>query len=86
MRALTIALTLLATSALADEAGVASVIDGDTIEVHEQRLARRLAAVPGVWGVAGCIARSPPHSRRKGSRDRPFPVLLRLNPAARMGA
>ncbi len=37
MRALTIALTLLATLALADVAGVASVIDGDTIEVHGQR-------------------------------------------------
>ncbi len=34
MRALTIALVLLATPAFADVAGVASVIDGDTIEVH----------------------------------------------------
>jgi hypothetical protein len=33
MRALTIALCLLATPALADVAGVASVIDGDTIEL-----------------------------------------------------
>ncbi len=38
MRALTIALCLLATPALADMAGVASVIDGDTIEVHGQRI------------------------------------------------
>ncbi len=38
MRALTIALILLATPALADVAGVASVIDGDTIEVHGQRI------------------------------------------------
>ncbi len=38
MRTLTIALTLLATPALADVAGVASVIDGDTIEVHGQRI------------------------------------------------
>ncbi len=37
-RALTIALCLLATPALADVAGVASVIDGDTIEVHGQRI------------------------------------------------
>jgi len=36
--ALTIALCLLATPALADVAGVASVIDGDTIEVHGQRI------------------------------------------------
>ncbi len=38
MRALTIALCLLATPALADVAGTASVIDGDTIEVHGQRI------------------------------------------------
>ncbi len=38
MRALTIALCLLAAPALADVAGTASVIDGDTIEVHGQRI------------------------------------------------
>ncbi len=38
MRALTIALCLLAAPALADVAGIASVIDGDTIEVHGQRI------------------------------------------------
>ncbi len=38
MRALTIALCLLATPALADVAGVASVIDGDTLEIHGQRI------------------------------------------------
>ncbi len=38
MRSLTIALCLLATPALADVAGPASVIDGDTIEVHGQRI------------------------------------------------
>ncbi len=38
MRAPTIALCLLATPALADVAGVASVIDGDTIEVHGKRI------------------------------------------------
>ncbi len=38
MRALTIALCLLATPVLADVAGVASVIDGDTIVVHGQRI------------------------------------------------
>ena len=36
--ALTGALCLLATPALADVAGPAKVIDGDTIEVHGQRL------------------------------------------------
>ncbi len=38
MRARTIALCLLATPALADMTGTASVIDGDTIEVHSQRI------------------------------------------------
>ncbi len=38
MRALTIALCLLATPALADVAGIPTVIDGDTIEVHGQRI------------------------------------------------
>jgi len=38
MRAFTIALCLLATPVLADVAGVASVIDGDTIEIHGQRI------------------------------------------------
>ena len=38
MRALTIALCLLATPALADVTGTATVIDGDTIEVHGQRI------------------------------------------------
>ncbi len=37
MRTLIIVLCLLATPALADLAGPASVIDGDTIEVHGQR-------------------------------------------------
>ena len=38
MRALTIALCLLATPALADVAGVTSVIDSDTLEIHGQRI------------------------------------------------
>ena len=38
MRALTIALCLLATPAIADVAGTPTVIDGDTIEVHGQRI------------------------------------------------
>ncbi len=38
MRVLNIALCLLAAPALADVAGVAAVIDGDTIEVHGQRI------------------------------------------------
>ena len=38
MRALTIALCLIATPALADVAGTASAIDGDTIEAHGQRI------------------------------------------------
>ena len=38
MRTLALAVLLLATPVLADMAGVASVIDGDTIEVHGQRI------------------------------------------------
>jgi len=38
MRALTITLCLLATPALADVTGTATVIDGDTIEVRGQRI------------------------------------------------
>ncbi len=38
MRALTIALCLLATPSLADVAGIPTVIDGDTIEVRGQRI------------------------------------------------
>ncbi len=38
MRALIFALCLLENPALADVVGVASVIDGDTIEVHGQRI------------------------------------------------
>ncbi len=38
MRAITIALCLLATPALADVAGPAQVIDGDTLEIHGQRI------------------------------------------------
>ncbi len=38
MRALIVILCLIATPALADVTGIASVIDGDTIEVHGQRI------------------------------------------------
>ena len=38
MRALALVLALIATPALADVAGVASVIDGDTLEIHGQRI------------------------------------------------
>ncbi len=38
MRAIPLVLALIATPALADVAGTANVIDGDTIEVHGQRI------------------------------------------------
>ncbi len=38
MRALIIALCLLASPALADVTGGAQVIDGDTLEIHGQRI------------------------------------------------
>ncbi len=67
MRALTIALCLLATPALADMAGTASVIDGDTIEVHGQRIrlhgidarmsdVRGKADVPATWPGSPLLA------------------------------
>ena len=67
MRALTIALCLFATPALADVAGVASVIDGDTIEVRGQASAstgstRRRVANSAAWtasrGRAGGMRRT----------------------------
>ncbi len=48
MRAIALVLALIATPALADVAGTATVIDGDTIEVHGQRLARLLVAAHAV--------------------------------------
>ncbi len=48
MCALTIALTLLATPALADVASPARVIDGDTSEVHGQRI--RLHGIDALGG------------------------------------
>jgi endonuclease YncB( thermonuclease family) len=38
MRAIALVLALIATPALADVAGVVSVIDGDTLEIHGQRI------------------------------------------------
>ena len=38
MRAMALVLALIATPALADVAGIPNVIDGDTIEVHGQRI------------------------------------------------
>ncbi len=38
MRAIALVLALIATPALADVVGTASVIDGDTIEIHGQRI------------------------------------------------
>jgi len=38
MRAIALALALIATPALADVAGIATVIDGDTLEIHGQRI------------------------------------------------
>ncbi len=49
MRAPAIALCLLATPALANVAGVASVIDGDTIEVHDQRICLHGIDAPESW-------------------------------------
>ncbi len=66
MRALTIALTLLGTPALADMAGVASVIDGGTIEVHGQRI--RLHGIDAPEKGLSC-RRSSPRSRCASMQD-----------------
>ncbi len=85
MRALTIALCLLATPAMADVAGTASVIDGDTIEVHGQRIrlhgidapeSRHLCRLDGKpWAAAGTNASSPdaPRPEHVPSDFRPCP-------------
>ena len=51
MRAIALVLALIATPALADMAGVASVIDGDTLEVHGQRI--RLHGIDRVREAVG---------------------------------
>jgi endonuclease YncB( thermonuclease family) len=71
MRSLTIALCLLATPALA---GTASVIDGDTIEVHGQRIrlhgidapeSRQLCRLDGKPWQCGKDAANPKFPRPK---------------------
>ncbi len=47
-----------ATPALVDVAGTATVIDGDTIEVHGQRIREAVGVVPG--DAARCPARIRP--------------------------
>ncbi len=73
MRTLSIALCLLVTPALADVAGVASVIDGDTIEVHGQRIREVVGVAPGGHGPkpppAGApVKASPTPSASTGAR------------------
>ena len=54
MRAIALVLALIATPALADMAGVASVIDGDTLECHGQRI--RLHGIDRVREAVGVAA------------------------------
>ncbi len=79
MRPLTIALCLLATPALADVAGTASVIDGDTIEVHGQRIRLHGIDAPEsrqLCRLDGKIARRPVASEDLG-RDRYKRIIAR---------
>ncbi len=78
MRALTIALCLLATPALADMTGTASVIDGDTIEVHSQRI--RLHGIDAANALADKIARRPVTCEDLG-RDRYKRIIARCTVA-----
>ena len=64
MRPLTIALCLLATPALADVTGTASVIDGDTIEVRGQRI--RLHGIDAPESGQLCRLDGKPWQCRKG--------------------
>ncbi len=68
MRAIALVLALITTPALADVAGVASVIDGDSIEVHGQRIrlhgidarmsdVRGKADVPATWPEGRFLAK-----------------------------
>ena len=68
MRALTIALCLLASPALADVASVARIIDGDTLEIHGQRIrlhgidapeSRQLCRLDGKSWQCGEVAANP---------------------------
>ena len=52
------ALVFLATPTLADVAGTATAIDGETIEVHGQRIREAVGVVPG--DAARCPARIRP--------------------------
>ena len=78
VRALAIAFCLLATPALADVGGVASVIDGDTIEVHGQRMRCTASEFAKPWKWR--------RGTRRDSRPAGAPVEASPTPAASAGA
>ena len=78
VRALAIAFCLLATPALADVDGVASVIDGDTIEVHGQRMRCTASEFAKPWKWR--------RGTRRDSRPAGAPVEASPTPAASAGA
>ncbi len=69
IRTLTIALCLFATPALADVAGTASVIDGDTIEVHGQHI--RLHGIDAPEGRQLCRLDGKPWQCGEGRGEHP---------------
>ncbi len=78
MRAIALVLALIATPALADVVGVASVIDGDTIEVHGQRI--RLHGIDAPESRQLCRLDGKPWQCGKDAANPKFPRLKKLGP------
>ncbi len=76
MRALTIALCLLATPALADVAGTASVVDCDTLEVHGQHI--RLHGIDAPESRQLCRLDGKPWQCGKGAANTLTAALISL--------
>ncbi len=76
MRSLTIALCLLATPALADVAGPARVIDGDTLGIQGQRI--RLHGIDAPESRQLCRLNGKPWQYGKGAANTLTAALISL--------